>query len=332
MATIRKRGESWQVQIRRDGHPPISKTFRLRSDAAIWARETEGLIDRGQLSETDRTKSQITVGDALQRYAVEVSPTKRGERSELSRVRTIQAHSIASVQVAKLTTGIIADYRNERLRTIKADTIRRELGLLRHCLELGRREWGLPLVSNPIAQLSMPKPGRARNVRMTVAEYARLNASIERCRVWYMKPIVNLAIHTGMRRGELVSMEWRHIDYVYNTLHIPLTKNGVARTIPLTPDAVSILRSTPPRSDLVFPISGNAIRLGWERVRKRADLDHVRFHDLRHEAISRFFELGLSVPEVALISGHKDVRMLFRYTHLRPEDVASKLTRLMNRR
>jgi len=74
-----------------------------------------------------------------------------------------------------------------------------------------------------------------------------------------------------------------------------------------------------------FPVNANAFRLAWERLRKRADLCDLRFHDLRHEAISRFFEMGLSIPEVAVISGHKDARMLFRYTHLRAEDLVKKI-------
>ena len=78
----------------------------------------------------------------------------------------------------------------------------------------------------------------------------------------------------------------------------------------------------------LFPMSANALRLAWERLKRRAGIRDLRFHDLRHEAISRFFEMGLSIPEVSLISGHKDVRMLLRYTHLRPADVAQKLNSL----
>ena len=72
-------------------------------------------------------------------------------------------------------------------------------------------------------------------------------------------------------------------------------------------------------------MSANAVRLAWERLKNKANIKDLHFHDLRHEAISRFFEKGLSIPEVALISGHKDVRMLFRYTHLKAEDVLNKL-------
>ena len=91
--------------------------------------------------------------------------------------------------------------------------------------------------------------------------------------------------------------------------------------------AVQVLSNQRSRQDTPtpFPVNANAFRLAWERLRKRADLCDLRFHDLRHEAISRFFEMGLSIPEVAVISGHKDARMLFRYTHLRAEDLVKKI-------
>ena len=129
-----------------------------------------------------------------------------------------------------------------------------------------------------------------------------------------------------MRRGELVNILWEDIDFARRTLHIPHTKNGHPRTIPLSPRAIDILRQLHGSNEArVFPMSPNAVRLAWQRLTKRAGIEDLHFHDLRHEAISRFFEMGLSVPEVALISGHRDYRMLFRYTHLRAEDVAAKL-------
>ncbi len=111
------------------------------------------------------------------------------------------------------------------------------------------------------------------------------------------------------------------------TIRILKTKNGHPRTIPLTPKAVEILSSMARTEERVFPVTPNAVRLAWERLRRRAGLEDLRLHDLRHEAVSRFFEYGLTVPEVALISGHRDPRMLSRYTHLRPEKVAEKLAK-----
>ena len=128
-----------------------------------------------------------------------------------------------------------------------------------------------------------------------------------------------------MRRGEIVKARWSDLDWDTSTLHIPVTKNGFSRTIPLTKQALETLKSQPHDDECIFPITGNAVRLSWQRLKKRVGIEDLHFHDLRHEAISRFFEMGLSVPEVALISGHRDYRMLFRYTHLRAEDVAKKL-------
>ncbi len=108
-------------------------------------------------------------------------------------------------------------------------------------------------------------------------------------------------------------------------IHIPHTKNGYERTIPLTPEAARVLETIPRYGATVFPMTANAVRLAWERLRRRAGIIDLHFHDLRQEAISRFSEKGLSVPEVALISGHRDYRMLFRYTHLRAEDIVGKL-------
>ena len=128
-----------------------------------------------------------------------------------------------------------------------------------------------------------------------------------------------------MRRSEILSVCWDNVSLDHRTLHVPISKNGHARTIPLTCEAVRVLACLRQNSGLIFPTSANAVRLAWERLKKRVGITNLHFHDLRHEAISRFFEKGLSVPEVALISGHRDYRMLFRYTHLRAEDIVGKL-------
>ena len=110
-------------------------------------------------------------------------------------------------------------------------------------------------------------------------------------------------------------MKWDHLDTQSKALRIPHSKNGYSRSIPLSSGALAILESLQPVSEVVFPISANALRLNWQRIRRIAGIVDLHFHDLRHEAISRFFEMGLSVPEVALISGHRDARMLLRYAH-----------------
>jgi integrase len=138
--------------------------------------------------------------------------------------------------------------------------------------------------------------------------------------------MIDLAIETGMRRGELLKVKWRDLDLQDRTLQLYDTKNGEDRKVPLTMTATSILEQWSHTSERIFPVTDVAVRQAWDRLVKRAGITNLRFHDLRHEAISRFFEMGLSVPEIALISGHRDPRMLFRYTHLRAEDVVKKLS------
>ena len=103
------------------------------------------------------------------------------------------------------------------------------------------------------------------------------------------------------------------------------SKNGYSRTIPLTPKAYALLHDLDRVCDQVFPLTSNALKMAWGRILKIADIQDLHFHDLRHEAVSRFFDMGLTVPEVASISGHRDVRMLLRYAHANTSTLQAKL-------
>ena len=140
--------------------------------------------------------------------------------------------------------------------------------------------------------------------------------------------MILFAIETGMRRSEILFLicENVHLDQRY--VHLPDTKNVDSRYVPLSPVALELLRDLLRNKNpdqLVFPIHYEALKIAWRRACSRGGVKDLRFHDLRHEATSRFFEKGLNVMEVAAITGHKDLRMLQRYTHLRAEDLALKL-------
>jgi integrase len=184
---------------------------------------------------------------------------------------------------------------------------------------------GLPLRENPLSKLRVRLPQQRRERRLRNGELEKLIAAASACRNQWISPIILFAIATGMRRGEILSVRWEHIDRQGRSLIIPQSKNGYSRIIPLTSTALEILATVPATGDRVFPVSPNAFRLAWDRLRVRASITDLHFHDFRHEAISQFFERGLSVPEVALISGHRDVRMLFRYTHPMRTDIIKKL-------
>ena len=142
----------------------------------------------------------------------------------------------------------------------------------------------------------------------------------------WLSSVVLMAIETAMRRGELLGLEWAEINLVNRTAHLPLTKNGSGRTVPLSTTAVETLESLPRDiTGKVFPISKTALRGLWRRACKWAGIEDLHFHDFRHEATSGFFEKGLNVMEVAAITGHKDVRMMQRYIDPRAEDLAKKL-------
>ena len=323
MATFRKRGSSWEVQIRRQGHQTITRSFTSKADARIWARQIEARIDRSELPHRYRKSQRLTLGDLLRRYRDEVTPRKRSSRQESCRLARLLSHPMAAVPLGKLTPGLFATFRDDRLKGVQSQTVRHDLNLIGRAITVARMEWEAPIESNPVALVAKPSPAKARQRRVAEAELEML----ERAAVQLdpLSAIVRFAIETAMRKGEILRSRWDHIDLQRRLLFIPLTKNGHARTIPLTYRALDILTALPRDTENVFPVSTAWLRFAWDKTIKVAELSDLHFHDLRHEAISRFFERGLSVPEVALISGHRDVRQLFRYTHLKAEDVAQKL-------
>jgi integrase len=174
-----------------------------------------------------------------------------------------------------------------------------------------------------------PSVPQGRKRRLEDGEEERLLTACDRGRTPLLKQLVVLAIETSMRRGELLGLRWEHVHLVKRIVHLPVTKNGESRDVPLSRRATDTLtalsKHKQPGIDCVFPMSGHSVRLAFERLRTRAKMSDLRLHDLRHEAISRLFERGLNVAEVSAISGHKELRMLQRYTHLRAIDLVARL-------
>lgn len=323
MATINKRGCGWFVQVRRKGFPAQYKTMRTKAEALAWARECEALIDAGGAQR--RPDDTATLAMVLVRYIASVTPRKRSSESESCRLQKMLRAPFCCLTLAELQPTHIAAYRDERLKFAKPGTVRRELSLLRNVLEIASREWGLEMAFNPVDRVARPIANDERDRRLRPGELQRLLNALEETRNELVKPLIHFAIETALRRGELLNLCWRHIDLMARTGHIPTTKSGRPRTIPLTDGAVELLESLPRTDERVFPITAVALRHAWDRLCARAAIRDLRIHDLRHEAISRFAEMGLNMPELALISGHRDYRMLQRYTHLRPTDLARKL-------
>lgn len=323
MATFRKRNGKWQAIVRQKNIGTVSRSFIKKTQAIKWALEQEERIERGVFGSIE--PSEVTLGELLQRYSEEITPAKRGAETEQRRLNRLIKDSISNYSIGQLTSKTLASFRDRRLldgqRACEYDLI-----LIRHCIKVAMSEWGLMLSVNPVDQIKKPPSPRPRERRLNDGEYKRLMEASMLTQNPHIWPIVVFAIETGMRRSEILGLSWDNNDLKRRTALLPLTKNGSSREVPLSTEAVSILQQQRSRTGLhPFPVTSNAFRLAWDRLRGRAGINDLRFHDLRHEAISRFFEMKLTIPEVALISGHKDVKMLFRYTHLKVDSVVSRL-------
>ena len=314
MASYRKRNNLWQAQVRIKDQGSISKSFHSRKDAQIWATEQEALMLSGKWKKKDN--STLRLSDLMKKYMQEVTPKKKGRRPEERRLRRLLRESdLMNAYLKEVHPPVIAEYRDRRLK----DGVRAcqyDLVLIRHVWNIARLEWGWDIGSNPVEQIKLPKNNPPRERRLRVGEYDLLKIKAMKTRVWYLWPIIEIAIETGMRRSEILGMKWEHIGIDNQRVLLPLTKNGSSRWVPLTKKAMDILGQVPRTTDHVFPITDVALRQSWERLRNRANLIDFTFHDLRHEAISRMFEKGLNVPEVASISGHKTASQLFRYVQV----------------
>jgi integrase len=273
-----------------------------------------------------------TMGELLNRYLSEYTPHKKGAGPEACRIRALLRHPLAKRFIGTVRGVDIARYRDERLQKVTGGSVRRELTILSNIFEVSRKEWGI-FVHNPVRDIKLPAENSARNRRLQDAhdgsdsEEATLFAACKRSRNPYLLPIVKLALETAMRQSELVGMHWRHIDLKRRTIFLPQTKNGDSRTVPLSADAVAVLTALPRgiKGDVFPGVTPEAIKKAFIRATRRTDLEDLHFHDLRHEATTRFFEQGLNIMEVSSITGHRDLQMLRRYTHLRAEDLAKKL-------
>lgn len=354
MATfVKTPSGTWKAVIRKTGWPTTSKTFRTKRDAQDWARRTEDEMVRGVYIERS-TSERMTLEKALDRYLAEVSPSKapKTQKSEESSAKVLKAR-LGKYSMAALTPELIAEYRDTRLAErsrrgtpISNNTVRLELALLSHLYTVAIQEWSIGLPFNPVLNIRKPSPGPGRNRRLAADEERRLFAAVNAHSNPMLGWIVRIAVETSMRSSEITGLRRSQVDLQRRIVRLPSTKNGDSRTVPLNRVATDAFRAAlanpvrPIDCDLVFfgePGRDNrrhpyAFTKVWGKLKRDLGLADLRFHDLRHEAVSRLVESGLSDQEVSAISGHKSMQMLKRYTHLRGEDLVSRLDSLEKNR
>jgi len=326
MASYRQRNGKWQARVLRDGYPDQTKTFATKVDAEKWARSIEAAIDRGvfvNVNEAQRT----TFSEVIERYLTEVTPSMKGASEDTIRLKAMMRKPIARWSMANLSAARVAVYRDERLKEVSAGTVIRELAYLSAIINHARKEWGIN-IPNPVQMVRKPQSPQARSRVLTDVEVFNLLHSLEPTgrRSHWTKPVVQLALATAMRRGELLSLRWEHVDLQAQTAFLPNTKNGDSRTVPLSSVAIQVLASLPRHiSGVVIPVKFFTLDAAFKRARKRAGLDDVRFHDLRRTAITRMAEKLPNVIELAAVSGHKSLMVLKRYYRPTAMELAKKL-------
>ena len=325
MAYIENRGNlQWRVQIRRRGYPTTCKTFETKADAEKWAREIESEMDRG-LFVSRKEAEQYTLKECLDRYIEEYIPRLKHPEFEIRRIRVIQKHPLAHRIIATIRPKDIADFRKDREQEgVKANTIRLDFAVLSRLFNYARSDWGMESLSNPVQLVTKPKVDKGRERRLEKGEEKKLlkHAAPN------LRPIILFALATAMRREEIASLKWKNVNLKKRYALLLDTKNAETRTVPLSETALQVLKSLPQREnqETVFGMTPDAITQAMRQTCRKSGLENLHFHDLRHEAISRFFEdTDLDVMEIKAISGHRTMQMLARYTHLRTARLADRL-------
>ena len=371
MATIRQKGSKLQVVIRITGAPQESRYFPSDAleEARAWAQAREAAIGTRRRTKTSlpplptpKTKRKLqatsgeadtpnpkgpqgdysmTLKEALLRYELEVTPTKKSARTERTRIKKWLADSQASWELTDLDTSHFTEWRRaqEAMPTQwgqrSPSTIRSDLYLISALYRHARSEWNMPNLMNPVEGVKMPKQRRGRDVRLTEDQKAiLLSVCCQSRRAKWLPYMVKLAMVTAMRQGELRE-QCRWETWKGRTLTLEDTKNGDRRHVPLSNAAIATITewwevSGKPTKGLMFPYGRVRVRDAWRKVQRfirqnHPDFPAFTFHDLRHVAATDLAKKLHNVLELSAVTGHKSVQMLKRYYNPNPEELASRL-------
>lgn len=357
MANIQKRtlksGEtSYRVQIRIKGHPTETASFQRLTDARLWAQQTEADIRRGKHFKSSEAKKR-TMGEAIDRYFKDVLSQRENPVNQITYLKWWRKE-IGAYALADVTPAMIVEKRSALLgsvnkygRAVGPTTANRYTQALSHVFTIARKEWGW-VSDNPVTNVSKYKESRGR-VRFLDDDERK--ALLEACKLSensYLYIIVVLALSTGARKTELLSLKWQHIDFNRSVITLHETKNGERRILPLQGHAMELMKAhskiRPLGCDYVFPSkkvgkdkSGKLIfqpidiRKAWVNAFDKAGIEDFRFHDLRHSAASYLAMNGATLAEIAEVLGHKTLAMVKRYAHL-SEAHTSAVVAKMNER
>lgn len=349
MATIVRSGKKWKAIVRRAalGVPLKVRTFEHKSDAEAWGRKTESEIERG-LWHDNAAAETTTLEEALDRYESDVLPRKRGLRGERSILGILRDERESKLPLARFSSKHAAAMRDRwAVAGLKPGSIHRRFHTLSHVFTVAAAEWDMPALANPVRGLRLAPEDDARERRVSDQELAAIAKAGAETK--HLPAFITLAVETAMRREELINVKVRDLDLRAGVLHVPKSKNGSPRDVPLTPVASKLLgalvpaKAPPARRVFEWKRADSATQAFVRAVRrarkhyvadcKAKDIEpsetflvDLRLHDLRHEAMSRLSDqYGFGPHELAKIAGQKTLRMVMRYYHPRAEDFAKRM-------
>lgn len=332
MPSINKCRERWSCRVRKKNGSSIRKTFNTKKEALAWGAQKELEIEQGQLSKIET----VSFAGACRLYLKLFTPHKAPSTQNYENITLgkICREAWANKPLHDLSASDLLLWREQRGKKASQNTIRREVSAIR-VVAYAAEKMGINLDLKIFMLINKPKVVPRIPRRINEDDMLKLFAAADdgASRNDYLKHLIRLAVETGMRRGELLDIEWRDVDLSRGFIIIPATKTKTSRQrdIPLTSKAQWVVealwnkRLDEPR---LFNVSGNAVRIAFARLRNRAELPHIHFHDFRHEAISRFYDMGLTTPEVMAISGHRSVEMVERYSHASTANLVAKLQKV----
>jgi len=238
--------------------------------------------------------------------------------------------TFGNCQIKDITAHDIDYHINQRKVTLKNSTVNREVACIKHMFNKAV-EWGY-LLNNPLKTVKKLKepPGRIRYLNAEEIERLMVQCAD------HIKPIVVMALNTGMRKGEILHLQWGDIDFKNRILHIRQTKNNEHKTIPINDTLLNCLLGLSPQLSNQYVFAnpeGNPytdVKTGFSRAVQRAGITDFRFHDLRHTFASRLVMAGTDLRTVQVLLGHKDIKMTMRYSHLSDTHLREAVNKLEN--
>jgi len=292
--------------------------------AQTWERQKlVELESKGVFTNTDEAHN-ITLKDCVIRYRDNVSIRKKGYSSEKGKLNNIANSDLAQSPLANVQSKHIAEYRDQLLNDgYENATVKQYLALLSNIYTKIINEWEIKSVTHIVKGVARPKVENKRNRRLIGDEEQRL---LEYTKGHYLYNAIVIALETGMRQGEIAALKWQDIDLAKRCMYVRKSKAELPRTVRLSLKAIDVLQAMKASdSNSVFSVSASEISKAFTSAVRELDIHNLRFHDLRHEAASRFFEKGLNIKQAQQMTGHETIEMLFRYVHLSPDNDFSDL-------